>query len=159
MNHFITISKITNTTNPLTYFLVVIIGVLVLFKSTEAKNRISGNYIMVITESTLEDDVFPNSDDLSAGAEIYEKMACFACHGMKAQGNQLGPNLIDNFALLACSDEDVIKIITKGVKETSMLGYENQLTETQIKQVAAYIKSLKGTAQSRAKAPEGDKCS
>lgn len=100
----------------------------------------------------------PMSDDAEAGKALYTSKACFACHGMNGEGNQLGPNLTDDYGKNACDIEGYINVIKKGVPGTAMVSYEAQLKPEEIKQLAAFVASLKGTNPANAKAPEGKKC-
>lgn len=100
----------------------------------------------------------PLGDDVDAGKALFTSKACFACHGMNGEGNQLGPNLTDDYAKNACDIEGFINVITKGIPGTAMIPYEAQLKPEEIKQLAAYVASLRGTNPANAKAAEGKKC-
>lgn len=114
--------------------------------------------IMAFTTFNSNDNALPVGDDIEAGKALYTAKACFACHGMNGEGNQLGPNLTDDFAKQACTEEEIIKVINKGVAGTAMVPYEAQLKPEEVKQLAKYIVSLKGSNPANAKAAEGDKC-
>jgi len=100
----------------------------------------------------------PIGDDIEAGKALFMSKACFACHGMNGEGNALGPNMTDNFTKQGCSEEDMIRVISKGVAGTAMVPYEAQITQEEIKQLVAYVNSLKGSNPANAKAAEGDEC-
>lgn len=100
----------------------------------------------------------PVGDDVEAGKALFTAKACFACHGMNGEGNALGPNMTDNFAKHGCSEEEMTKVIAKGVPGTAMVPYEAQLKPEEIKQLVAYIISLKGSNPANAKAAEGNEC-
>ena len=100
----------------------------------------------------------PLGDDVEAGKALFTAKACFACHGMNGEGNALGPNMTDNFTKHGCSEEEMIKVIAKGVPGTAMVPYEAQLKPEEIKQLVAYIISLKGSNPANAKAAEGTEC-
>lgn len=97
-------------------------------------------------------------DDIEAGKALYTAKACFACHGMNGEGNQLGPNMTDDYFKHGCSEEDIVKVITKGVAGTAMVPYGTQMKAEEIKQLAKYVMSLRGSNPANAKAPEGEKC-
>jgi len=103
-------------------------------------------------------NMLPAGDDVEAGKALYTAKTCFACHGMNGEGNAIGPNLTDNFSKHGCSEDDIATVITKGVAGTTMASYEAQLKPEEIKQLAAYVISLRGTNPANAKAAEGDKC-
>ncbi len=100
----------------------------------------------------------PVGDDVEAGKALFQAKACFACHGMNAEGNALGPNLTDNFTKSGCSEEDIIKVINKGVAGTAMVPYEAQLKPEEVKALAQFILSIKGSNPANAKAAEGNEC-
>lgn len=100
----------------------------------------------------------PLGDDIEAGKALFMSKACFACHGMNGEGNALGPNMTDNFTKQGCSEEDMIRVISKGVAGTAMVPYEAQLKPEEINQLVAYIISLKGSNPANAKAAEGEEC-
>jgi cytochrome c oxidase cbb3-type subunit 3 len=114
--------------------------------------------IMAFTTMNTNDNVVPVGDDVEAGKALYSAKACFACHGMNGEGNALGPNLTDDFTKQGCSEEDIIKVINKGVAGTAMVPYEAQLKPEEVKQLAKFIVSLKGSNPANAKAAEGEKC-
>ena len=51
---------------------------------------------------------------LVSGGQIYTQKGCIACHGLKGEGNVIGPNLTDNFWLNGCSEENVVHMISEG---------------------------------------------
>lgn len=114
--------------------------------------------IAMINNPNNEMNMNPVGDDLEAGKALFQAKACFACHGMNAEGNALGPNMTDNFTKQGCSEEDIIKVINKGVAGTAMVPYEAQLKPEEIKALAQYILSLKGSNPANAKAAEGEEC-
>lgn len=113
----------------------------------------------LINNPNKEMSQLPVGDDLVAGKALFTSKACFACHGMNGEGMpNLGTNLTDDYSKHGCSEEDYIKVITNGVAGTTMVPYGAQLKPEEIKQLAKYIVSLKGSNPANAKAPEGDKC-
>jgi cytochrome c oxidase cbb3-type subunit 3 len=101
-----------------------------------------------------------NMDEMiAAGATLYAEKGCIACHGMKGEGNQIGPNLTDNFWLNGCSTDDLIKIITEGKPEKGMTPYKTMMSENQIKNVSTYIlHALVGSNPDNGKAAQGEEC-
>lgn len=93
---------------------------------------------------------------LDAGKEIWLKQ-CKVCHLEGGQG-LIGPNLTDNFSIHGCAYGDVVNIITIGAPEKGMISWKAQLSGDQIKKVASYIMTLKGTSPPNPKAPQGDPC-
>ncbi len=93
---------------------------------------------------------------LDAGKDIWLKQ-CKVCHLEGGQG-LVGPNLTDTFAIHGCSYADVVNIITIGAPEKGMISWKAQLSDTQIKQVASYTMTLRGTNPPNPKAPQGEPC-
>lgn len=96
--------------------------------------------------------------DLEAGKSLFMEKACFACHGMNGEGNQIGPNMTDDYWIHGCSFSDVVKIIKNGVPAKGMTPYKDQLNQKQTEQLASYILSLVGTNPANAKEPQGIEC-
>lgn len=114
--------------------------------------------MLAFTTINSNDNNLPVGDDVEAGKALFSAKACFACHGMNGEGNQLGPNMTDDYYKHGCSEADLVKVITDGVAGTAMVPYGAQLKPEEIKQLAKYIISLRGTNPANAKAPEGEKC-
>ena len=96
---------------------------------------------------------------LASGALLFTQKGCIACHGMKGEGNVIGPNLTDNFWLNGCSMENVTHMITEGKPEKGMTPFKTMLTQDEIKNVAAFIlKKLVGSNPPNPKAPQGVEC-
>lgn len=93
------------------------------------------------------------------GAKLFLEKGCIACHGMKGEGNAIGPNLTDDFWLHGCAEIDLVKIITEGVPEKGMTPYKAMMSEDQIKVTAQYIQQiLVGSNPENAKEPQGLEC-
>jgi len=93
---------------------------------------------------------------LDAGKTLWLNQ-CKVCHLEGGQG-LVGPNLTDDFSIHGCGYKDVVNIITVGAPEKGMISWKAQLTDTQIKQVASYVMTLKGTNPPNPKAPQGEPC-
>jgi cytochrome c oxidase cbb3-type subunit III len=89
-------------------------------------------------------------------AEVIFKSTCKTCHGEKGEGNQIGPNLTDEYWIHGGSIKDIFKTIKYGYPEKGMQSWKDQYTPIQMAQLASYIKSLQGTNPPNAKAPQGD---
>ena len=81
---------------------------------------------------------------------------CSSCHGEHGQGI-IGPNLTDNYWLhgkgLAA---DIFKTVEGGVADKGMPPWGPILSPTELKNVVAYVKSIRGTHPSNPKAPQGE---
>jgi len=91
---------------------------------------------------------------LAKGEELFAAK-CASCHGAHGEG-LIGPNLVDNYWLHGTGGiRDIAKVIRVGVPDTGMAAWKNRISEENIRKIAAYIKSLKGTQPENAKEPEG----
>ena len=96
---------------------------------------------------------------IASGALLFTQKGCIACHGMKGEGNVIGPNLTDNFWLNGCSMENVTHMITEGKPEKGMTPFKTMLTPDEIKNLAAFIlRKLVGSNPPNPKAPQGVEC-
>ncbi|MEI7524183.1 MAG: cbb3-type cytochrome c oxidase N-terminal domain-containing protein [Mariniphaga sp.] len=103
--------------------------------------------------------VMGQEEMLTAGAAIFAQKGCIACHGLKGEGNVIGPNLTDNFWLNGCSQENVIHMITEGKPEKGMTPFKTMLTQEEIKSVSLFVlKKLVGSNPPNGKAPQGVEC-
>lgn len=91
---------------------------------------------------------------VGAGQEIY-KANCSPCHGQAGEG-VVGPNLTDKFWLHGGKPEEIYKSIADGIVEKGMIAWMPILGGEKVKQVTAYVSTLKGTNPANAKAPEGE---
>ena len=96
---------------------------------------------------------------MEQGAKLYAEKGCIACHGLKGEGNAIGPNMTDQFWIHGCKPAEVVKVISEGVPEKGMTPFKSMMTDAQIKGVTAYILgTLIGSNPSNAKAPQGVEC-
>jgi len=88
---------------------------------------------------------------IDAGQQIFVQAGfCFTCHGEGASGSQLAPDLTDGtwINVEAGDYEEIVQLVTSGVPEP--VEFEApmpprggaQLTDEQVRQVAAYVWSL-----------------
>ena len=92
--------------------------------------------------------------ELASGEEIF-KDKCALCHGEFGEG-LIGPNLTDNYWLHGQGNiSDIVNTIRSGVPDKGMVAWKDRIPEKNILQIAAYIKSLKGTQAEGAKEPDG----
>jgi len=96
---------------------------------------------------------------LTEGAKLFLQKGCIACHGMKGEGNKIGPNLTDNYWINGCSQESLITMVTEGKPEKGMTPFKTMMTPEQIKTVSLYVlQGLVGSNPEDAKAPQGVEC-
>jgi cytochrome c oxidase cbb3-type subunit 3 len=108
--------------------------------------------IEVIDENNLV--YTPDEKILASGKKIYA-INCASCHMPEGQGS-IGPNLTDDYWIHGGSITDIYKIVKNGVPEKGMISWAPVLSPAQIRDVAFYIKSLRGTNPPNPKAPQGN---
>ena len=115
----------------------------------EAQMKLTGN---VIDENTVEftDDVAL----LEKGKAIYGR-DCTPCHLSQGQG-LIGPNFTDDYWIHGGSIKDMFKIIKNGVPLKGMISWQSKLSPADMRNVASYIKTLRGTNPPNQKEPQGD---
>jgi cytochrome c oxidase cbb3-type subunit 3 len=91
---------------------------------------------------------------IAAGGKIF-KQSCVACHGQNGEGG-IGPNLTDDYWIHGGSMNNIYHTIKVGYPDKGMQSWESMMSPVQIKELASYVKSLKGTNPANAKAPQGD---
>ncbi len=93
--------------------------------------------------------------ELTSGEEIFLDK-CALCHGEFGEG-LIGPNLIDNYWIHGTGKiSDIAIIIRFGIPDKGMAAWQDRIPGENILQIAAYIKSLKGTQVENAKEPDGE---
>lgn len=78
---------------------------------------------------------------------------CASCHQQDGSG-LIGPNLTDHMQLHGETRMDIYKTVQKGVPGTAMLAWGEQLPQTDILAVSAFVTTLRGKGLP-GKAPEG----
>lgn len=91
---------------------------------------------------------------LEQGKAVYLKN-CAACHGQHGEGNNIGPNLTDNFWLHGGTNDDIYTIIHEGFPSKGMQAWKYLISADELNQVTNYVISLIGTNPANAKAPQG----
>ena len=98
---------------------------------------------------------YSDEDHLTLGKAAY-LTNCQQCHGDQGQG-VVGPNLTDEYWIHGGKYRDVFTTIFNGVPEKGMISWKKALKPDQIRAIASYVYSLKGTNPPNPKAPEGQK--
>ena len=91
---------------------------------------------------------------LAAGEEIFQTK-CASCHG-PGGGGGVGPNLTDNYWIHGAEFSDIVKTVRYGYPTRGMIAWLGQLTPGQVIEVASFVRTLRGTHPTNAKAPEGE---
>ena len=69
------------------------------------------------------------------------KAKCAMCHGMDGKGGKIGTKAFASPEIQALSDAALTDAISKG-KPPKMPAYEGKLTDTEIKELVAYVRSF-----------------
>jgi len=91
---------------------------------------------------------FDSPPDAQAGKTLYENF-CLSCHGPAGKGDgpaasTLQPKPADLSALLQSQDDAYLAArISEGKDGTAMVSWKNVLSEAQIWQIVAYLRTLK----------------
>lgn len=105
-----------------------------------------------VDENTV---VMLDAAGIAAGQTTFQRN-CITCHGPNGGGNNVGPNLTDDYWLHKGGIKDIFKSIKYGWVEKGMQSWEGMLSSTEIAQVASYIKSISGTNVAGGKTPQGE---
>lgn len=105
-----------------------------------------------VDENTV---VMLDAAGIIAGQTTFQRN-CVTCHGNNGAGNNVGPNLTDDYWLHNGGIKDIFKSVKYGWVEKGMQSWQGMLSATEIAQVASYVKSISGTNVAGGKAPQGE---
>lgn len=80
---------------------------------------------------------------------------CASCHAADG-GGLVGPNLTDDYWIHGNSMTDMVNVVVEGVPAKGMVPWKGIMTEEEIVDVVAFIRSIHGSDVSNPKAPEGE---
>ena len=95
----------------------------------------------------IPDSLEGNPEAIALGKRTFHTY-CWGCHGRNGTGAQC-PDFSDNEQIHGDRYEDLVKVVTNGVKGTPMGPWGYALGRKRILQVVAYVYSLKGTRAAR----------
>ena len=118
-----------------------------------------GGYVVVMEPTEFENWLSGNTNQMSpagAGQQMFESLGCASCHGANAEGGRgpallgvYGNNVVLNNGQSIKADEAYVResILNPQAKIVSGFGpimpsFQGQLTEEQLLQLVAYLKSL-----------------
>ena len=111
----------------------------------------------IATEAPEALALLTDETSLKEGGRMYQVGNCAACHGKLGEGNQIGPNLTDDYWINGGSFEDVVKVIKFGVLTKGMTPFKDQMNDKQIGQLTSYVlTSMKGSNPPNAKEAQGE---
>jgi cytochrome c oxidase cbb3-type subunit 3 len=95
-----------------------------------------------------------DASGIAAGKALYTQ-SCVACHAADGGGG-IGPNLTDNNWIHGGTMNDIYKTIKLGYPEKGMQSWQAMYSPIQMKNLASFVKSLKGTKPAAPKEPQGE---
>lgn len=95
----------------------------------------------IATVSVSMLSMFANAG-VGEGQELYDAY-CQICHGGVGEGQTMGKPLTDTVAN-RLTDEELIAVITDGREGTGMTAWRSSFTETEIFDIATYVRILQG---------------
>ncbi len=98
--------------------------------------------VLVLSPVVQADDAGLEAD-IKDGKRTFH-IYCAECHAVGGTGGA-GPNLTDEFTLHGDEYEDILRVVTNGVRDAAMPTWGQKLSKERISKVAAYVFSLKGT--------------
>lgn len=108
----------------------------------------------VIDENTLAYD--GDVAIVTRGKAVFTSNNCASCHRADGGGNSIGPNLTDDYWLHGGSIKNIYSTVNQGVVEKGMPAWGKVMSARDVRDVAFYIMSLKGSAPADPKAPQGE---
>lgn len=90
------------------------------------------------------------------GKVVFTSNNCASCHRNDGGGNTIGPNLTDDYWLHGSSIQNIFSTINKGVVEKGMPAWGKVMSQKDVRDVAFYIMSLKGSNPPNGKKPQGE---
>ncbi len=78
---------------------------------------------------------------VTAGRRLFRAVCTGYCHSTTPGVTKDAPNLFDCEQTHGNEDDDLFNVITQGVPDTEMLPFDGKITEEQIWQVIAYIRT------------------
>jgi cytochrome c oxidase cbb3-type subunit 3 len=110
------------------------------------------------TEVIDENSLVYSADEqiLLRGKTVFTTNNCASCHRADGAGNTIGPNLTDEYWLHGGSIRNIFTTIDKGVLEKGMPAWGKVMSAKDVRDVAFYVMSLKGTNPADGKAPQGE---
>jgi cytochrome c oxidase cbb3-type subunit 3 len=88
-------------------------------------------------------DYDENAYALNQGKQLFSQMNCVGCHAHGGGG--MGPALMDSVWIYGSAPEQIFATIVEG-RPNGMPAFRGRLTDNQVWQLAAYVRSLSGLA-------------
>jgi cytochrome c oxidase cbb3-type subunit 3 len=99
------------------------------------------------TTSPVKNEYEENAYALSQGQQLFEKFNCGTCHAHG--GGDIGPPFLDDKWIYGSDPEQVFAAIVEG-RPQGMPSFRNKLTNAQVWQLSAYVRSMSGLVNKNA---------
>lgn len=121
-------------------------------------NQVKADFLATSANNVDETTVVMLTDPgrIENGKKLFKAKTCNSCHGDLGEGNQIGPNLTDEYWLHGGSIKDVFSTIKYGVPSKGMISWQSQILPSDMNDIASYILSLQGSNPPNAKDPQGE---
>jgi cytochrome c oxidase cbb3-type subunit 3 len=107
-----------------------------------------------VDEATLN-TLMADTTTLAAGKATFAAK-CVSCHGERGEG-KIGPNLTDDHWIHGAKMMDVYRTIDQGIPDKGMPAWGRAMKPDELKQVVAYVGSIRWKHEQGGRAPEGEK--
>jgi cytochrome c oxidase cbb3-type subunit 3 len=95
----------------------------------------------------IKNDYEENAHALTEGKRLYENFNCSGCHFHGGGG--IGPPLMDDKWIYGSEPEQIFSTIIQG-RPNGMPSFRGKIADYQVWQIAAYVRSMSGLANSQA---------
>jgi cytochrome c oxidase cbb3-type subunit 3 len=93
---------------------------------------------------------------LKRGRAVFASSNCSSCHRNDGGGNTIGPNLTDEYWIHGGSIRNIYSSINSGIVEKGMPAWGKTMSPKDVRDVAFFVMSLKGSNPPNAKAAQGE---
>ncbi|MEO1051892.1 MAG: cbb3-type cytochrome c oxidase N-terminal domain-containing protein [Bacteroidota bacterium] len=127
------------------------------YQTAMAKAEEAAASRLVAEDIDIDENTVEFVDDaalIAKGKQMYN-YNCQQCHKEYGEGG-IGPNLTDEYWLHGGSFQDIFKTIKYGVPEKGMVAWQTVFSPVQMRNIALYVETLRGTNPANPKAPQGE---
>jgi cytochrome c oxidase cbb3-type subunit III len=100
-----------------------------------------GGVVMLPVKNTYEENAYA----VSQGQQLYEQYNCVGCHFHGGGG--IGPPLMDDKWIYGSEPQNIFETIVEG-RPNGMPSFRNKISDTQVWQIVAYVRSMSGQLSS-----------
>ena len=115
-------------------------------KASQPETQIDENALVFTNDAAL----------IQSGKNVFMNNNCGSCHRNDGGGNMIGPNLTDEYWIHGGDVKNVFAIIKNGVIEKGMPAWGRSMKPSDVRDVAFFVMSLRGSNPANAKGPQGD---